>query len=89
MASLVVLAVAVAAGSVWLAYFWWKTRHLRRAMRTAANSANAGNAAYTAQATDYPPNDKRGGGAVIEGEAIVVETHEDAPHQSPADNTLR
>lgn len=32
MFSLVVLAVAAIAGSAWLAYFWWKTRKLRKAM---------------------------------------------------------
>ncbi len=59
MFSLVLLAVFVAVGLMLGAWFFWKTRHLRKAMREAA-------------ATRGPPQT---GGDVIEGEAVIVEEY--------------
>ncbi|MDK9703073.1 MAG: hypothetical protein OEL20_08025 [Sulfuritalea sp.] len=57
MFSLVVIAVVLVAGAVALAWFWWKTRALRKAMREQA------------PVWEKTRND----GQVIDGEAVVVE----------------
>jgi UPF0716 family protein affecting phage T7 exclusion len=59
MFSVVLLAVFVAVGLMLGAWFFWKTRHVRKAMREAA-------------ATRGPPPT---GGEVIEGEAVIVEEY--------------
>jgi hypothetical protein len=59
MFSLVLLAVFVAVALMLGAWFFWKTRHVRKAMREAA-------------ATRGPPPT---GGEVIEGEAVIVEEY--------------
>jgi UPF0716 family protein affecting phage T7 exclusion len=59
MFSLVLLAVFVAVALMLGTWFYWKTRHLRKAMREAA-------------ATRGPPPT---GGDVIEGEAVIVEEY--------------
>ncbi len=59
MFSLVLLSVFIALALTLGAWFFWKTRHMRKAMREAA-------------ATRGPPPT---GGDVIEGEAVIVEEY--------------
>jgi UPF0716 family protein affecting phage T7 exclusion len=59
MFSLIVVAVVAVIGLAFGAWFFWKTRHLRKALREAG-----------AMRGPMP------GGAVIEGEAIVVEEYQ-------------
>lgn len=60
MFSVVVLAVVSVIGLVAFAYFWWKTRELRKAMKEHAA------AAQTADGTTVD-------GSIIEGEAVRVD----------------
>lgn len=62
--SILLVLVAAGLGTVALAYFWWKTRALRRALRDSAAARGPGRAA----------NDAR----VIDGEARVVDERSDA-----------
>lgn len=58
MFSLVALAVVAIGGVIFAAWFWWKTRALRRQMRTMAEAAQA------------PRPQPASGEAVIEGECV-------------------
>lgn len=69
MFSVVVFAVVVTVGAVAWAWVWWKTRALRKELRTRAQAARPGQAPGSA-----------GGGVVIEGEVIrEVVIEEDSP----------
>ena len=73
MFSLVLLSVFVASALTLGAWFFWKTRHVRKAMREAA-------------ATRGPPPT---GGEVIEGEAVIVEEYRVRETQALQDETRK
>jgi len=73
MFSLVLLSVFVALALTLGAWFFWKTRHVRKAMREAA-------------ATRGPPPT---GGEVIEGEAVIVEEYRVRETQALQDETRK
>jgi Flp pilus assembly protein TadB len=62
MFSVVLLTVVAVLGLVAFAYFWWKTRALRKAMRERQPAGTGGDADVIE-------------GDVIEGEAVVVEEY--------------
>ena len=66
--SAVILLVALAIGSMVFAWFWWKTRALRRQMREQMLQAAA-----TGEARQQARQGDAGSGTVIEGEIIDVE----------------
>ena len=71
MFSLVFFAVVAVAGLVFWAYFWWKTRALRKHMREQMQ----------AQTVDEPVSEPTAKGEVIEGEAIRVVDERNRPSE--------
>ena len=67
MFSLVVFAIVAILGLIFVLYFWWKTRELRKQLRDQA-AMQASNPASRAPAAEASID----GGAVIEGEAVRV-----------------
>ena len=77
MFSLVLFAVVAILGLIFVLYFWWKTRELRKQLRNQS-------AAQMSSPTSRAPAAETSidGGAVIEGEAVRVTDPEAPPDQS-------
>lgn len=73
MFSVVVLIAVVVIGLMVWGYLWWKTRELRRAMREATVDQRGGGGASGSES----------GGAVIEGEAVVIDESDVTNQRSP------
>lgn len=77
MFSVVALGVLLVGGAVFLGYFWWKTRVLRRALREQQAMAQQGGFSSRPAANDADP-------LVIEGELIrEVPEHETESSRQP------